>query len=89
MNVGGGVKCRNPLLVIGYNAAAPAYEVRLNTCVCQPNQENFDYQLPKDIGNVHTYSLPPGALHDGDNVVEFMPRKGETASITWLEVLLR
>ncbi|HUS13403.1 MAG TPA: hypothetical protein VM536_00080, partial [Chloroflexia bacterium] len=49
----------------------------------------FAETIPLDgaiLGPTHSYRVPPGALHSGENVVELRNRTETTALVVWVEV---
>ncbi len=88
LNVGGGTANR-PAHVVLFGHGLQGTEVRLNTVLCQesPTLPPLD-GIPSAVGTGHAWSIPAGALHDGDNVLEFDQRQFDSPLIDWCEIVI-
>ncbi|MCL1793968.1 MAG: hypothetical protein FWG34_08860 [Oscillospiraceae bacterium] len=77
-------KDQKAFAVIGIKAedGADAFELRVNGAKCE--KSDFSVRIePVPPETQHSYEIPPGALHDGHNLVEMCGGRGD---LVWVEI---
>ncbi|MDD3153699.1 MAG: hypothetical protein PHS41_02440 [Victivallaceae bacterium] len=51
-------------------------------------QGEFPFELPSDVSCVELFDVPEGALHSGDNILDFIGDNATGAAVTWCEMII-
>ena len=92
INIGGGAKGRDAVIVLGINSSDAILHdsliVRLNTCCCSEESKCVDLEMPENDWKILAYKVPKNALHDGNSMIEIIKTIDLKIIVEWCEVYI-
>lgn len=89
VNVGGGVSGRKAYVIASGRNLQDMQELRINTALCSlcAFPESHD-GMPGEMANCCAWEIPENALREGDNVIQFLHKTPDSASVEWCEIFI-